>query len=724
MGRFSMTVLLFIAALSGSLAAGQIVTAIRVDKGPSLDGSLADDVWKLAVAFTDFKMVDPTPGGIPSEKTELRIVYDHDNLYLGLMCFDREISRLSANSMVHDGGGDYGWEGEDIVRILLDPFQDKRNAYVFFVNPRGARSDGLAFGENFSLNWDGIWEAKSRILENGWSVEIRIPFKTISFNPRLTSWRLNVEREIPRKMEKIRLSGTGLDNFFFNPQEAAQLEGIADVKQGIGFTFRPYGIIRAQTDHGEPAPVGWKVDGGFDLYKNITPNFVGAFSYNTDFAETEVDERRINLTRFPLFFPEKRAFFLEGSDIFNFGNSGNQSFVPFFSRRIGLYDGQQVPIAFGVKMFGKVGNTSIALLDVKTRPTAGLGLSGDNFIAARVYQNIFAQSKVGLIFTSGNPSGKGGNSLAGVDFTYSSSRFFGDKNFTAIAWAVYNWNERKQGSHQGYGLKIDYPNDLWDVAATYNYFGDALEPGLGFLERNGVKSFTLSAGFMPRPEKGTIGRMVRQFYFSVSPYLYWNLNGALETADVSIVPFSFVTESGEHIEFSLSPTRDVLPYDFEVSSGVVIPAGAYNFAKYQIEFNSAAHRPVVFDLDYGFGDFYSGDYRDLDVGLTFKYRGYATLGLNANFVRGNLPQGRFSENVYQIKADFFFSPDLGLMNYIQYDDISRKLGANIRFRWQISPGNEIYLVYNKNWERRWNPVSRFIPLQDRGVCKIQVSIRP
>ena len=322
-------------------------------------------------------------------------------------------------------------------------------------------------------------------------------------------------------------------------------------------------------------------------------------------------------------------------------------------------EGAQVPIAFGVKMFGKMGDTSIALLDVRTRPSSDLGLAGNNFIAGRVYQNIFAQSKVGLIFTSGNPSGKGRNSLAGVDFTYSTSRFFGDKNFSVIAWGVYNWNERKQGSHSGYGLKIDYPNDLWDVAATYNYYGDALQPGLGFLERNGVKSFTLSAGFMPRPEKGAIGRMVRQLYFSFSPYLYWNLNGALETADIFIVPFSFVTESGEHIEFGLNPMRDVLPYDFEVSDGVVIPAGAYNFTNYQIEFNSASHRPVVFDLGYGFGDFYSGTYRDLEAGLTSNTGGMPPSDSMPISCAGACPRGNSARTCIRSRLISSFLPTWG-----------------------------------------------------------------
>lgn len=213
--------------------------ATRVDKGPKLDGNLTDKVWEEASVFEDFRMVEPYPQQEPTEKTELRILYDDENLYIGIYCYDSDISKISANSMAFDQRE----KSDDIVRILLDPFQDKRTAYVFFVNPRGARSDGLALGEHPSLNWDGIWDAKAKIHKDGWSVEIKIPFKTISFNSRLNAWGLNVERYIPRKQEVIRLSGVTRDSFFYNPMEAALLQGIENIKQGKGLTIRPINCL-------------------------------------------------------------------------------------------------------------------------------------------------------------------------------------------------------------------------------------------------------------------------------------------------------------------------------------------------------------------------------------------------------------------------------------------------------------------------------------------------
>ncbi len=725
--RFWSFFLIAATAFSSSLLAAQI-KAVRVDKAPRIDGLLSDPVWQSAEAFSSFRMSEPEPNGEPTEKTELRILFDESNLYVGVFCSDSEPARIAANTLAHDSGasqhGMGGWhrpqgQSNDSVSLLIDPFQDKRTAYIFFVNPRGARGEGLISGGQASLNWDGIWEAKSRILENGWSVEFRVPFKTISFKPGLTVWGVNVERVIARKQETIRLSGTNRDSNFNNPMEAAGLEGIEGIKQGKGITFRPYGLVDSLKNHAEPGGAGVDANAGFDLYKNFTPNLVGVVSYNMDFAETEVDERRINLTRFPLFFPEKRMFFLEGSETFNFSSS--ISFRPFFSRRIGLYEGAQVPVLFGTKLYGKIGRTNLSVFDVQTKRYEQL--PSTNFFAARMTQDVFAESKVGWIFTNGSPTGEK-NSLAGADFQYSSSKFMGNKNIMLAAWAAYNWNKKEEGRHHGFGFRADYPNDLWNIQSTYAYYGESLDPGMGFMLRQGIQTGYARVSFQPRPGNGLLGRLVRQFFFQASGDYYWDLTGKLETRRLELTPLSLNTESGEQLGFELVANRDVLPYDFEIAEGVVLPSGAYDFTSYRLNLNTATYRSAILDLNYNFGEFYSGHYDDVNIGLAIKYKGYLNLELNTNMVRGRLPEGHFSENVYQVKADIFVSPDLGLMNYIQYDDISKRLGWSARLRWQISPGNEIYLVYNKNWERRWDPTSRFLPMEERGVVKILLSIRP
>jgi Domain of unknown function (DUF5916)/Carbohydrate family 9 binding domain-like len=686
---------LFIIFYQVDFAQESTIKAFKSYLSPVIDGRLNDSAWNIANPFSDFRMVEPTPGTDPTEKTEVRIIYDHDNMYIGIRCFDSEPRKIAANTMEHDKSEE---RNGDQVSILLDPFQDKRSAYIFIVNPKGARSEGFANGQQYSLGWDGIWEAKSRIDSEGWTTEIRIPFKTISFNAHLTSWGINIERYIARKQEVIRYSGLTLNSFFSNPNEAGMLVGIDKIKQGLGLTFRPYGIAGIDANRTDTGSVSSKLDGGFDIYKNITPNLVAAFTYNTDFAEIEVDERKLNLTRFPLYYPEKRTFFLEGSDIFDFGGGSSESFMPFFSRRIGLNEGTPVPIKWGTKV-----------------PT-------QNMFAGRISQNILEESKVGVIATNGSSSGIK-NSLFGADFTYKTSRFMGSDNFSAGLWGVQNWNESKGGNKSAYGVKIDYPNDLFEANIEYDFFGDSLNPGLGFLPRKAYRYLYTGFSYMPRPEKGWIGATVRQWFFEFRVTNYWNLNGQLESRRIFTAPINLRTESGEHIEFNIIPNREVLPENFEVSEGVVIPKGDYSFLSYRAELNTATYRKAQLDLSYNFGGFYGGHYDNLEAGVTLKMDGYANLQLGANIVRGNLPEGKFSENVYMTKLNLFITPDLGLSNYLQYDDVTNHMGYSGRFFWQIRPGNIIYLVYNNNMERQWNTDSRFKMVEEQMKLKVQLSIR-
>lgn len=717
--------LLIFSALTGYsfMSADDIfIDADKVSQAPEIDGILDEKIWSDSIVFSGFKMVEPETGLEPSEKTELRVVYDQSNLYIGVKCFSNDQKDISVNTLKHDQHGRRSI-GDDLIKILIDPFLDKRNAYVFFVNPKGARTDGLASGEHFSTNWDGIWDASARLDNDGWSVEIKIPFKTLSFNSSLKKWGINVERYIAKKMETIRLSGISKDSFFYNPAEASYLSGINDVKQGLGITFKPYMTLVSSRDYENDGAREWKIDGGFDLYKNFTPNLTGVFTYNTDFAETEVDERKINLSRFSLYYPEKRSFFLEGSEMFSFGTGLHRTFVPFFSRTIGIFDEEHVvPVNYGLKVYGKLGKTNLGLLNVKTGATDSVGKK--NFIAGRVYQNIFAQSKVGLIFTKGDSESDDPNSLLGLDFNYSTSKFLKNKNFSAGGWWVYNWNTIEEGKHYGYGFKVDYPNDLWDAALSYNYFGDALEPGLSYLPRNGIQKISPMLQFKPRPEKGFIGKLVRQFRFEFFGSIYLDLAGNVVSSRIFTAPVNFRTEGGDHFEFNIIPEKEVLDEEFELSDDIIFPCTSYDFTRYRVMFNSASHRKIDLSLKYTFGNFYSGRLSEFDISTSFKYKGNINFDIGALFLRGNFPQGKYRKNLFRIKGDFFLNSDIGLMSFIQYDDDSRELGANIRLKWRISPGNIIYLVYNKNWERTWDPASRFNTIMDRGIFKIQLSWRP
>lgn len=696
--------------------------AIPTDQDLTIDGKLNESAWNEIVPFHDFIMVEPIPGNDPTERTEIRISYNQKGICFAITSFDKEPGKISANTMEHDMAEE---RNEDQISILLDPFQDKRSAYIFIVNPRGAKSEGFASGEHYSLGWDGLWQAKCQITSDGWTAELFIPFKTISFNPQLSSWGINVERYIARKQEVIRYSGIDLNSFFSNPKEAGLMEGMNDVRQGLGLTIRPYGKVARVDNKTDVVKPDNSLKGGFDVYKSITPNLVGAVTVNTDFAETEVDARRLNLTRFPLYFPEKRTFFLEGSDIFEFGSTNSSTFLPFFSRRIGLNEGKQIPLNFGAKMFGKIGNTNLALLDVQSGSSEFIPSS--NMFAARISQNIFEESKIGMILTNGSQTGEQ-NTLAGADFRYKTSRFMGNNNFSVDLWGTKNWgtknwNGLEGGNKNAYGFKIDYPNDLVDAAITYTFIGDSLNAGLGFLPRQGFRSLNTNISYMPRLEKGWIGSIVRQWFFELRAANYWNLAGVHESMEIFTAPVNFRTESGEHIEFNVIPKKEVLPFDFEVAEGIFIPKGNYYFNTYRFEVNSAPYRKIQGDLSYRFGQFYDGHYRDLETALTLKAGGYANLQVGANMVRGYLPEGDFSENVWFSRINLYLSPDLGFSNYIQFDDVSNTVGYNGRFYWQISPGNIVYLVYNNNTARLYDPDRRFRLIEDQVMFKVQMTVR-
>ncbi len=726
MRKFYLIILIYIFTITSQIfpgfGTGQKLNVLKIAGKPKLDGKLDDTVWKKVPVFSEFRMVHPETGNNPTERTEVKIAYTSKHLYIGIKCFYTDPKNISVNTMKYDQNGRWS-NGDDTVKILIDPFLDMRNAYVFIVNPKGAQTDGLASGEHFSANWDGIWDAATSTDKTGWTAEIEIPFKTLTFNTALKEWGINIERYISKKMETSRLSGISKDSFFYNPNIAARAGDFKGMKQGLGLTFKPYMILSSEKDILSVSEREWKLDGGFDLYKNFTPNLVGVFTYNTDFAETEVDERQINLTRFSLYFPEKRSFFLEGSDIFSFGSGLQRTFEPFFSRSIGIYNEEYiVPIEYGIKVFGKVGNTNMALLNVKTKDSEWV--PGSNFTAGRIYQNIFAQSKAGIIFTKGDPDSLDNNSMLGFDFNFSTSKFLKNKNFSAGGWWVYNWNSIKEGKHYGYGVKLDYPNDLWDISLTYNFFGDSLEPGLSYLPRNGVHKISPVIQFKPRPGKGLTGKLIRQFRFEFFSSFFLDLSGKVISSRIFTAPINIKLESGDRFEFNIIPEKEVLDEPFELSDDLIFPVGEYTHTRYRTQFHSAQHRKVDLGLTYTFGNFYSGELTELNVGSSFKHKGYFKVDFNVLFLRGDFPEGKYRKNLFRVTSDLFLNPNMGLMGLLQFDDDSNEMGVNVRFKWRLSPGNFVYLVYNKNWERVWDPAARFNMINDLGIFKIQLSVRP
>ncbi len=711
---------LLLAWLAGGTAslAGEGAPTYRIHKAdspPRIDGDLSDAVWETAAPAFRLTRQEPNPGTEASERTEVRALHDENNVYFAILCRDSKPDQLVVSTKAREGEI---WP-DDHIRILLDTFFDRRDAYVFEMNPAGSKRDGLAKGTYSDYSWDGIWEGKARRVPEGWAVEIAIPTRTITFKPGLSTWGMNVERQISRLNETDRWASPRADANFSTPALAGVLEGIGELKQGKGLSIRPYATFRSTDDMTVVMDRDKNLDVGFDVYKSIAGNMNAVFTYNTDFAETEADSRQINMTRFPLFIQEKRGFFLEGATIFDFGPDLGTSFMPFFSRRIGLADGLQVPILAGAKLWGRMGSTSVGVLDVQTKEEGGLG--SQNLFVARVKQNVLEESSVGVIVTNGNPSGEGANTLVGADFTYKTSRLGGNKNFLAGAWAAYSRNTSGLSRPYGFGFKVDYPNDLIDTGIAYKMFGEGLDPALGFIPRTGVHNLSSDFFYKPRPGFWNI----RQIWFGGSASIYWRTEGGLETRQFAVTPFRVIMNSGDAFDAEIANEYESLLEPFEVAEGVVIPAGNYRFNRAGASFETAGSRWWKLEaMVYG-GDFYNGRMTQYEAGFTFKPNATLNTTFSFEYYDGQLATGNFIQRLFQWKLTYDWSPDLGLNVFTQYDNVSENVGINARLRWTLKPGTDLFVVWNHGWDHFWADEEHHLqPAYDQVAIKFQYTWRP
>jgi hypothetical protein len=675
-----------------------------------LDGRLDEPIWATARAIGPLLQVEPAEGAAAGAATEVRVLRDDEHLYFGIRCFDSAPAGIAATKL----GRDAEIEGDDHVMIVLDTFADRRNGFFFAVNPRGARAEGQIANnsEQLDFDWDGIWDAAARLDAQGWTAELALPFKTLRFKGGVEAWGLNVQRYVARRQETDRWRSARRDVWISNLSEAGRLEGLAGARQGRGLDVRPY-LSGSETDG------DFELKLGGDVFKNVTPNLTASLTVNTDFAETEVDARQVNLTRFPLFYPEKRSFFLEGAGIYEVAGLGstNGDLLPFYSRRIGLYAGEQVPILAGAKLSGRVGPWNLGVLDALTGRDDELGLARQNLLAARFSRNLFRQSFVGALVTHGNPSGAGSNTLAGVDVRFATSTFRGGENLSLDLYAFLTDDGASGRRGHAWGGKLDYPNDLWDVALTFKEIDDGFTPALGFVRRTDVRMASLGAVVMPRP--GRLG--IRQLFFELRPQYVTDLTGRTLDWLVIVSPLGLQTESGEEFRLEWIPQFERLDQPFEIQPGIVIPPGDYRYTAWIAELDTAPRRRWVATLEARWGSFYDGDLTRLEGELVLKPSAHVLVGLAGEWSRGTLPAGRFTAKVLAARLELNASPNLGLSGLVQYDSDSRELGVQARLRWRVRPGSDLFVVFNRGWLHEQDGAYR--PYYDRGSAKVQHSFR-
>ena len=700
--------------LSAGILSGQsssprkVIKAHKIATGDIiLDGRPSEPFWEDIEGVTDFQMQEPVEGGQPTERTLVKIAYDQNNLYLAIVCYDSEADGIKSFQMRRDASLDT----DDRFRWILDTYLDGRNAYFFETNPRGLMSDGLlTIGQGTTLNenWDGIWRPWTHIGPEGWSAEIRLPFRTLNFDPAGTIWGINFQRTIRRKNEELLWSGHQRNQGLFRPQNAGRLVGLENISQGLGLEVVPYTKVEhKRIAKEEPGAFDNQVnlDGGLDINYNLTAGLRASVTVNTDFAETEIDNRQVNLTRFPLFFPERRDFFLEGANIYQF--APRSGIYPYFSRKIGLDVGKPVPINYGVRVIGRMGRYELAAQQVRTKKLGDL--PAEDFSVLRLKRNFLKESSFGLVYTRRHT--KDGELLQeplqdrhtlGADLALNTSSFLGNKNLQFQAFAVvHNPHTPEDDSTSIWdrstrGIRFNFPNKPWSAAVSYREFGDLYDPPVGFNRRRSFRRLEPQFRYSPLIEKS---RIIRELTWGAKFEHLMSLDWEKLTQNIGITPLGIRFETGDAFEMEITRSFERLVRDFDIlgDGSIVIPVRDYTNWIYEFQLSTASYRKWVYDLELTTGGFWSGNRTTLEHQLTARISSGINLSAVYVHTRVDLEEGHFQTKLVRFIGNFDLTPFLSISSNIQYDDLSQKLGMNNRFRYTITPGSDIFIVYNHNW---------------------------
>jgi len=687
MKSFTVVVFSFLLFYSCSLYSTNI-PAVYVESPPKIDGKVDDAIWQQAAAVSEFVQREPNTGEPASEKTIVHICYDKNYLYLGFVCHD-DPQKITAKQIARDAP----LQNDDKVVIILDTFLDRRNAYWFEINPRGSKGDAL-FSQNGAVmnkDWDGIWLGRSTIHKKGWDTEIAIPFKSLNFHPNQTTWGIKFARDIQHNAETSYWPVANLNTLKYQISDAGDLVGLEGISQGIGLDIRPYALGGIDQKRDENLQLDGDI--GLDVFYQLTPGLKSVLTINTDFAQTEVDDRQVNLTRFRLFFPEKRDFFLDGSNYFQFAiegereNQKSRQLIPFFSRRIGLSEkGTPIPILGGVKLTGQTGPWNLGFLDVIDQRETG----NQNFVVGRITRNIGEQSAVGVIGTHGNTESNKQNAVFGADIKLATSTLGGDKNLTYYLYGLKSSTDSLSGKDIAFGSEISYPNDFFNFRTGYMQIDKNFVAGVGFVPRKNIRNTYGSLGFGPRPNKwGIMQIQIKTDFDYITDF-----SNRLVTREIEFEAIGLRFLSGEEATYEIAHKYEALDHDFNIYKDFIIQAGNYDFIRQEIRLSSAQRRRLWARVDYEWGEFWDGNADQSKLGAGYKVSVPVSLELEFEHNDVSLPDGEFTVDVYRINFDLLFSPRMTLMSFIQYDDESKRIGWQSRFRWIPKPGNEILFVWN------------------------------
>lgn len=666
-------------------ADGKRMTATPTPQRPIIDGIVDDDVWQYADPVNDFLTREPIEGAIPSQRTEVRILFDDDNIYVAFIAYDDEPDRIIASDLRRDSR----LETDDTIAVIFDTFHDHRNGFLFRVNPLGTRYDATVKDErDINSQWDERWEAAARITERGWEAEMEIPWSALRFQAGSHVWGIDFKREIRRNNEEANWANYGQGFDFRNVSQSGHIVGFRNLRLTDRFRLKPYAAGGYSAFNAVDEPFR-ESDGQFgieDFKIQITPNMTADLTINTDFAQVEDDQERVNLSRFPLFFPERREFFLEGSDKFAFGGSGRgfggPSTLLYHSRNIGLYSGNPVPMRYGAKVAGKLGGTSIGFINAQTGDAPEFDYVGRNYTTLRVKQDVLQRSAVGMIFT--NVQGGGvKNRVAGFDASF---RFF---DYLSVSGNIARSDDSEiDGARYLGNFRAGWDSDLWSFNATVDYVDPDFQTDMGFIRRRDKISQDYSIGWKPRPSWS----WMRQIMFFGSAEYTTDTAGEIESREANfwIRP---QLESGDSGSFSINRGFERLKYGFFSSGLVWIPPGDYDTTTWRASLESFRARSVSGRLSASGGGYFGGTRFSYGARVTVRFNENFSLTPSYDFNAIDLPNGAFNTHVGSLRGSYNFSDRWLTSALVQYNSVSERMSVFFRLNYIHNNNDDVFLVF-------------------------------
>jgi hypothetical protein len=691
------------------------IRAVRVTTPLNIDGRLDEPVYETVRSISDFIQIEPQPGSLATEKTEVWLTFDSEYVYISFRCWESRPELLVANEMRRDNSAI--WRGNDIVAFFIDPFYDRRNGFEFTINSIGGRQDGQTSNDrDWNGDWNTVWDFKAGRFEGGWTVEVALPFKSLRYGPgREQLWGFNAFRTNRWKNEisfVTQMPPARGQSALHQASLAATVVGLEAPESSTRLEVKPYVISDLTTDRIASPPVSNDIggDAGFDVKYGITQNVTADLTVNTDFAQVEADEQQVNLTRFSLFFPEKREFFLENAGLFTFGGATANGDAPlvFYSRRIGLNEGRVVPIWAGGRLTGRLGRFNFGLINAQTdEDPSPVQRDPANFSVVRIKRDILRRSNVGMIFTrrpDTQSGGTGTNVVYGVDSTLG---FF--TNFTINSYWAQTRSPGLREDDASYRTQLDYTGDRYGLQLERLAIGSNFRPEVGFVRRNNIRMNSGTFRFSPRLPAS---RTVRKLSWIGSLSHIENGAGRLESREVD-GEFAVEFLNSDRLSIRYSDLYENLPRPFEIASEVTLPPGGYEFHNVRVGFNLGEQRKRSGQFLFESGTFYNGNRTAFSVSrgrlnMTARLSAEPTYSMN----RVRLVQGSFTTHLAGSRVTYSMTPMMFVSALVQYNSGSHRISANVRLRWEYQPGSEVFVVYN---EQRDTLAPGFPVLANRSV---------